>query len=228
MQDIGSQLDAHGSQLYRYFTATSAKIGVLTDGQYYRFFSDLRQQNIMDTTPFMEINLARLREQDAIELARLSKATFDLERVIESASGMRYGREARRFLAAEFESPSDRFVRFVVDQIYDGRITSNVIERFRPIIARAAQQLVTARVDERLSKALEKNRAELAGEETTPHLEQPDSPDEDDVATTMEELEGFFIIKAIVRDVVDPSRVHARDVRSYFGILLDDNNRKPV
>jgi hypothetical protein len=28
--------------------------------------------------------------------------------------------------------------------------------------------------------------------------------------------------------VIDPARVVSRDVKSYFGILLDDNNRKPL
>jgi hypothetical protein len=51
---------------------------------------------------------------------------------------------------------------------------------------------------------------------------------EDRILTTMEELEGFHIIKAIVRTVVDAKRIASRDTQSYFGILLDDNNRKPI
>ena len=44
----------------------------------------------------------------------------------------------------------------------------------------------------------------------------------------MEEMEGFYIVRAILRETVDITRVAPRDVRSYFGILLDDNNRKPI
>ena len=33
-------------------------------------------------------------------------------------------------------------------------------------------------------------------------------------------------IKSILRNEVDPSRIFYRDTQSYFGILLDDNNRK--
>jgi hypothetical protein len=36
------------------------------------------------------------------------------------------------------------------------------------------------------------------------------------------------MIKAMLRDTVDPKRIVARDTLSYFGILLDDNNRKPI
>lgn len=44
----------------------------------------------------------------------------------------------------------------------------------------------------------------------------------------MEELEGFHIVRAIVVSEVAYQRVVARDTKSYFGVLLDDNNRKPI
>ena len=40
--------------------------------------------------------------------------------------------------------------------------------------------------------------------------------------------EGYNIVKAILYDTVDISRVVDRDTNSYFGILFDDNNRKPI
>ena len=48
------------------------------------------------------------------------------------------------------------------------------------------------------------------------------------VVTTEEELEGFYIIKSLLRTLVDPNRIVHRDTQSYMGILLDDNNRKPI
>jgi hypothetical protein len=63
-------------------------------------------------------------------------------------------------------------------------------------------------------------------ETTTP---QADTPKRDDlVHTTSEELEGFYIVKSLLRDMVDPNRIVHRDTVSYMGILLDDNNRKPL
>jgi hypothetical protein len=49
-----------------------------------------------------------------------------------------------------------------------------------------------------------------------------------DIETTVEETEGFMIVRAILRKTVPVSRVVMRDVQSYCGILLDDNNRKPI
>ncbi|MGB0340740.1 MAG: restriction endonuclease, partial [Pseudomonas sp.] len=51
---------------------------------------------------------------------------------------------------------------------------------------------------------------------------------EDKILTTLEELEGYHIVRAVVRSVVDAKRIVQRDTQSYFGILLDDNNRKPI
>ncbi|MDQ3180442.1 MAG: hypothetical protein M3Q33_07975 [Acidobacteriota bacterium] len=48
------------------------------------------------------------------------------------------------------------------------------------------------------------------------------------VETTKEELEGFYIVKSLLRDIVDPNRIVHRDTQSYMGILLEDNNRKPL
>ncbi|MNG17222.1 hypothetical protein D3C84_1011930 [compost metagenome] len=58
--------------------------------------------------------------------------------------------------------------------------------------------------------------------------EAANEPEEDRVQTTLDELEGFHIVKAIVRAVVDAKRIVHRDTQSYFGVLLDDNNRKPI
>lgn len=51
---------------------------------------------------------------------------------------------------------------------------------------------------------------------------------ESEILTTDEELEGYYIVKAIVRTVLDVSRITYRDTKSYFGILADDNNRRPI
>lgn len=60
--------------------------------------------------------------------------------------------------------------------------------------------------------------------------EQPVEDDllENGIETTLMELEGYHIVRAIVCGDVKPSRVIQRDAKSYFAVLLDDNNRKPI
>jgi hypothetical protein len=48
------------------------------------------------------------------------------------------------------------------------------------------------------------------------------------VVTTEEELQGLYIVKSILRELVEPRRIVYRDKVGFCGILLDDNNRKPI
>jgi hypothetical protein len=66
--------DCHASQLYRYFSVTPARIGVVTNGIVYRFFSDLEEPNRMDAKPFLEIDMLNLREPAIQELRRFRKS----------------------------------------------------------------------------------------------------------------------------------------------------------
>ncbi len=55
-----------------------------------------------------------------------------------------------------------------------------------------------------------------------------DDDKKDGVETTEDEMQGFMIAKAILAPVVSLDRIAARDTKTYFGVLLDDNNRKPL
>jgi len=48
------------------------------------------------------------------------------------------------------------------------------------------------------------------------------------INTTMEEMEGYYIVKSIVCEVISSERVTYRDSQSYFAIFADDNNRRPI
>ena len=54
------------------------------------------------------------------------------------------------------------------------------------------------------------------------------SDEESQIETTVDELLGYHIVKSILRDTVKPERIMHRDTRTYMGVLLDDNNRKPI
>ena len=59
-------------------------------------------------------------------------------------------------------------------------------------------------------------------------MDSIDENSESKVVTTEDEIEGFQIVKAILREVISADRIAPRDTQSYFGVLLDDNNRKPL
>lgn len=216
--------DVHASQLFRYFTVTEARIGVLTNGIVYRFFSDLEEPNKMDQRPFLEFDLLNLKEEHIAELKKLTKDAFDLKELLSTASELKYTKALKQYLAQQLASPDPEFVRFLTKQVYSGLFTQSVREQFTGIVKRALTQFINDRVNDRLQSALR------AGDEKeeAPRAASEEAQEESEIVTTEEELEGFRIVRAILREVVDVSRVAYRDVKSYFGILLDDNNRKPI
>ena len=48
------------------------------------------------------------------------------------------------------------------------------------------------------------------------------------IVTTEEEIEAYYIIKGLLAGVVQIDDVVHRDTESYFGILYQNNNRKPI
>lgn len=87
---INEQLDKHDSQLFRYFGTTEAKFGILTNGIIYKFYSDLEEPNKMDTSPFFQIDLTDLADNEITELKKFSKENFDLNRILDTASELKY------------------------------------------------------------------------------------------------------------------------------------------
>jgi hypothetical protein len=221
----------HASQLFRYFHVTTARISILTNGQVYRFFTDLDAPNKMDEKPFLELDLLDLDEHALPELQKLTKSAFDVDSIISAAGELKYIGQIKKEMASQFSQPSDEFVKFFASRAYDGIITQKVREQFTTLTRKAAVQFLGDQVNGRLksamSGAIEPSFA-MAAVQPAPEAEVTGDAGEDRVQTTLDELEGFHIVKAIVRSVVDAKRIVHRDTQSYFGILLDDNNRKPI
>ncbi|WP_321276939.1 type I restriction endonuclease [Thiomicrorhabdus indica] len=217
----------HASQLFRYFSVSDARFGVLTNGQQYMFFTDLEKPNQMDSKPFFSFDLQNFEKHDVDELKKFTKSTFDLDSILNTASDLKYTNEVKKLLNSELENPSDEFIRFFASKTYSGRMTQPIIEQFSDIVKKAAKKLIGDKINDRLESALSHGdfAAEPAGEqEVTPE----ELPDDNGVVTTDEEIEAYNIVKAILRQSVDSSRIAMRDTKSYCGVLLDDNNRKPI
>lgn len=244
---IGDPLDLrYASQLFRYFAVTSARIAILTNGQQYHVYTDGDMPNRMDEKPFLIFDLLDIDRTLVPEIQKFSKESFDIDSVINAAEELKYIGGIRRIIAAEVKEPSEEWIRFFVNRIYEGRTTQRIVDQFRPLVAKALNQYIGDQVNSRLKTALgddapDPNRlTEVAPTGTPPpalpvgNASVPDTrADVDGVAdpgvlTTEEELEGFNIVRAIAVSEVAPERIHYRDSKSYFAILLDDNNRKPI
>ena len=214
-------LDKHSSQLFRYFGTSPAKFGILTNGIIYRFYTDLDEANKMDLTPFLEINLLDLKENLINELKKFSKGVFDKESIFSTASELKYSNLIKDYLKNLLDDPSDDYIRFILNEIYDGQKNQKIIDKFKPIIKKANNAFINDIVNQKISSALASEESEEANELTEPVTESK-------IKTTEEEIEAFYIIRGILVGVIDINDIVYRDTESYFGILYHNNNRKPI
>jgi len=220
--------EAHASQLYRYFSVTSARVGILTNGVVYRFFSDLEEPNRMDERPFFEVSMLDLKDAHIHEIAKMSKEQFDLDGVLSTAHDLKALGLVRAVIESQIEAPDEDFVRFCFQKANPScRFVASAREAYTPIVKKAFSNVISDRVTHRLRSALESSNTPPQPKED---VAEPDGTpaNSDGIVTLDEEIEAYRIVKAIVCSIVSPERVAYRDAKSYFSVLLDDNNRKTI
>ncbi|MCW3160774.1 type I restriction endonuclease [Chryseobacterium oryctis] len=219
--------DAHNSQLHRYYHVSKTKFGVLTNGIIYNFYADLEKPNIMDEKPFLTINLEDLKDSSIKVLESFTKSRYNLETILDSAEALKYIKAIRKEFEKEIENPSDQFVKLLVSRFFDKPINANRLVSFKEYTKKALTTSINESISFRLKSALNINEQIEKQDNTNinPIDENNEAPK---LITTEEELEGFQIVKAILREKISSERIAPRDTQSYFGVLLDDNNRKPI
>lgn len=211
----------HLDQLYRYFSVTNAKFAILTNGRTFNFYTDLEAPNKLDTRPFFIFDVTDFSASVITELRKFEKASFDVAAILATAERLKYTSGIKQVITKLMEEPTEDFVKLVSSTIYEGRMTSAAREMMTGVVRTAFREVVMDVVKSRLSNALA---------DTQEVIEKIDEPavDEPDVVTTDDEREGYMIVRAILREVTTSKRVVMRDQKTYCGILLDNNNRKPL
>lgn len=220
--------DAHNSQLHRYYHVSKARFGVLTNGIIYNFYTDLEKPNIMDEKPFFTINLDDLKDNSIKVLENFTKSGYNLESILDSAEALKYIKAIRKEFEKEIENPSDELVRLLVNRFFEKPLTANRMITFKEYAKRALSISISESISSRLKSALVINDNIETEKAVASTVNIDQNTDVSKVITTEEELEAFQIVKAILRERISSDRIAYRDTQSYFGILLDDNNRKPI
>lgn len=225
----GETLSDHTSQLFRYFTTTAAKFGILTNGIRYKFFTDLNTPNIMDLEPFMEFDIFDIHENTVTELERFAKKTLDIDGAFNAASELKYMGKMRDLFESLRIEPNETFINYVLSEIYDGKRTAKVVNDFRPLIKRGFTQFVNDAISEMLKNAMrEQTEASRASADLTLDEEVEQIEEVDDLPMTIEEMEAFAIVKSILRDMIDIDRLTWQHTKSYMVILFDNNSRRRI
>mgnify|MGYP002859355970 CR=1 FL=1 len=219
----GEKLNKHGGQLFRYFSTTPAKFGILTNGVVYQFYTDLEESNKMDKVPFLVVNLLSLEDNVIPYLQKFEKSSFSIDNVIEKANELKYNDQIKQILYKQLTEPDDSFVAYVISDIYSGRKTQRVIEDFRPLVKRAFAQIVNDKANERLKSAMD---TEMAEEPQDKKVVTPQPIEVNSAQPSIERLEVFFMIKAFLYDSLNGRRLTYKDADKQLGIFLDDESGK--
>ena len=134
----------HMDQAAWYFSNSSCKFAILTDGIQYQFFSDVTKSNIMDSYPFLTVNMLSLNESDKLVLKKFQKSEFDENKISLIAKELKYTRQIKESLIKQLNDPEDEFVKFFIrpfkDEMKIKGIGKSLINEFRPRIVKAFKE----------------------------------------------------------------------------------------
>ena len=218
--------EAERGQLQRYFHATEARIGILTNGHIFQFFMDLDEANKMDEKPFAEVNLLSILSCTLSQLKYVTKSKFNLDELLGIAEELKYTKGVKDEIGKELTDPSDWLVKEMAQRVHSAkRISNQILDSFRPIVADAIQSYINDRINETKEiKTVEvKEHDQKSVQEDATEIEGSDG-----IVTTQErkEIGALRIIRAICAELVDPNRLKKRDTKSYCNITLDGGARK--
>lgn len=180
----------------------------------------------MDENPFFELNILDVKENQVPELKKFHKSVFNLSDVFDTAAELKYVGEFKGTMQRELQSPSDGFVRHFLADVYSGQKTQQVIEKFRPILKKSLNNFISEMMNDKIKAALSAEvKADVPIEASSPEA-VPDVKQAPKITTTFDELEAFFIIKNLLKDIVPMDEITYKDTESYLNILYKNNTRK--
>lgn len=212
-------------QLGRYFHYTTAKVGILTNGVVYQFYTDLKETNKMDFDPFLTIDIRSVDDKAIQNLSYFNRNSFDPARAREQAVRLSQIAGIKAFIVKQSQNPDDDFVRMAARQVHQGQLRQQVVGYYSDMVRVAFQEFLNDRLTGVMGQAMQnlnKPQEQDEGESTETEGE------ERGVYTSVEEVEGYELVKVIVGSVVAPERVQMRDRKNYCTVLLDDNQRKLI
>lgn len=133
-KSLGTNLNHHIGQLAKYFTTSTAKVAILTDGRHYWFFSDLEKTNLMDKSPFLKIDLCTASDNVIEKLNLFSKQNFDEIKIEDLASSLFYSELIDNALVDFFNYPPDKWIKMLCEKELKEALNVKGFSFFRRLI----------------------------------------------------------------------------------------------
>jgi hypothetical protein len=139
-KEVGAKINRYSEQLGDYFAKEPAvRLGILTNGVQWRFYTDLDHENIMDKEPFLTWDLL---DDDTIPLdflTLLQKSQFKPQLI--RAFAERKNRQS--LLVAELTrllEPSPEFIKLAVANSETRPLHPRIVEEWKPILVNAIHE----------------------------------------------------------------------------------------
>lgn len=198
-KEVGKRLGGYDEQLADYFAKDpNVKLGILTNGGQWRFFTDVVNPNVMDREPFAKWDITADEPPPYDVITLLQKSSFNPELIRAYAQRQR----AQNLLVNELTrllEPASEFTRLAVANIETRNLTQAVIESWKPVVAGAIDEWARQRM---LTAALSEPQSADSGEAPK-------------VVTTAEELDAFGLIAKLLGP---EAPIEYEDTASYFKI----------
>lgn len=188
-------LDLHSTQLSKYYAASNARFGVLTNGIEYRFYADLDKMNIMDEKPFLAVNMLDLSDADIEQMKQFHKSCYNEPEILSTAKELQIMIQIKEILAKNFQSPGDEFTRYFVRSLNNGKSTPKLIEEYRPIVRKSILSVIGGMISGRPATAIQVKEEKPR---QVPNDGMAAISDKQDAVITWEETDAYNIIRAVL------------------------------
>jgi hypothetical protein len=219
-------LSNHAPQLSRYFNATpEVAVAAITNGREWRFFTDLNNKNVMDTTPFLTVNFSDLDDSQTTRLYRFRHDEFQPDALRTLAEESVYLNAFTDVIRNSLSSPDAEFVRYVAARANVQRqLNLKFIESITSIVRQAVERAVSNMVVTGLSAKPVKTAvtpdtdSDTAGVDISDHVD-PDNPR---IVTTYAERR----VLEIVKNITGNEEIIGKDNESYFSVLYQNKTTR--
>ena len=123
-KQLGEPLDKHVNQLDEYFRApggqiNTVKIGILSNGDEFRFYTDSKDPNVMDPEPYWVFKLSKLSDGDVETL--LHYTVKNLKETLNDLPATVYASRLKRWLIGRDKEELDWLYRATAKEIKSGQ-----------------------------------------------------------------------------------------------------------
>ena len=217
-------LTNHCPQLGRYFNATpEVAIAAITNGQEWRFFTDLVNKNVMDEKPFLTLDLAQPVDDDAVQLLRFHHDQFQPDALRALAEESIYLTEFKKTLMALLRDCDTDFVKYVAGRANVQRtFTARFLDTIQPLVKQALAQSISGLVANSLATPSQPEPITVV---TVAALDT-DAPEIDllnpKIITTANERR----LLAICQEILPDENLQGKDTESYYSVLYQGKSNR--